>query len=112
MKKFISIFLILLGATSYGASKYIDDQVAQGKLKLKDAKDKLDQTDQFLSMSPYTAPLGQGLKEASKGKLQEGQAQINYYTDLSKKLKLAGYIVMGLGVVSVPFTFRSKKKKN
>jgi hypothetical protein len=110
MKKAFSILLFLLGIACYGGSLYIEDQVAQGKIKLKDAQKNIDQTDQMLSLSPYTAPLGRGLKEASKGKIDEGKQQINYYTDFSSKLKLAGYILMGLGAISIPFAFRKKKK--
>lgn len=110
MKKILSILLLVLGGASYGGSVYIEKQVAAGNLKLQNAQKTLDQTDQILSLSPYSAPLGKGLKEASKGKIQEGQQQIAYYTDLASNLKIAGYVLAGLGLISIPFTFRKKKK--
>lgn len=110
MKKILSILLIILGTGCYFGSMYIENQVAAGKMKLQDAQKKLDQTDQLLSISPYSAPLGKGLKEASKGKIQEGQQQISYYTDLASNLKIASYLLIGLGFISSIFAFRKKKK--
>ena len=110
MKKAFSILLIVLGIASYVGSKYIANQVASGQMKLEKAQKSLKQTDDLLSMSPYTEPLGQGLKQASKGKIQEGQNQIAYYTEMAKNLEIAGYVLIGLGALSLPFTFRKKKK--
>lgn len=101
---------MILGIASYSSAVYIEDQVSSGKAKLKNAQKKIDQTDQMLSLSPYSAPLGRGLKEATKEKLDEGKKQIIYYTDMANHLKVIGYVLMGTGLISLLFTFRKKKK--
>lgn len=109
MKKAFSILLILLGIASYSGSIYIDNQLSAGKLKLKKAEKNLNKADQALSLTPYTSPLGKGLKEASKDKIDEGKRQINYYSNLSETLKIGGYLLAGLGLMCSFFTFRKKK---
>lgn len=109
MKKIFSGLFIVLGIVCYSGSIYIENQVAAGKIKLKKAQKNLDKADQALSLTPYTSPLGKGLKEASKDKIDEGKRQINYYSDLSETLKIGGYLLASLGCLGMFFSFKKNK---
>ena len=109
MKKVLSISLLIIGAACYGFSIYIDDQVLQGQTQIKDAQKKVKQVDSLLSVSPYTKPVGEGIKEAAKGQIAKGQKEIAYYTDLSSNLKTGGMVTIILGSIMALFAFRKKK---
>jgi hypothetical protein len=112
MKKFITILLILGGACSYSVAVYIENQILDGQGKIAQAEKNLDQLDSTLSLTPYTAPLGRGIRGHADRKIEAGKEQIEKYSDLEKQLKVIGIASFSLGVILSPFAFRRAKGKN
>ncbi|MBX7066128.1 MAG: hypothetical protein K1X28_02745 [Parachlamydiales bacterium] len=102
-KSIFGIALIVIGAIMLFFSDYIAGQVAQGKLQIQSAQSQVDTADTLFKQSEYTKPVGKIFTGGAQRKIDEGQAQVDYYEGLSSKLKIFGIIliVAGAGVLFI-----------
>lgn len=108
-RSILGIAIIIIGAVMLLFSDYIAKQVAEGKLQIQSAQSQVNTVDTLFKKSDYTKPLGKVFTGSAQQKINEGQAQVDYYQNLSNKLKIGGIILI---VVGAGLLFISRKKKN
>lgn len=107
-KRILGIALIVIGAIMLFFSDYIAEQVAEGKLKIQSAQSQVDTADTLFKQSEFTKPVGKIFTGSAQKKINEGQAQVDYYEGLSNNLKIGGIVLIVIGV-GVLFIGRKKK---
>lgn len=110
MKRWIGIFLVILGFGAQYGSSYILEQVGMGEQQIASAQKKVKMADSALSLSPYTEPLGQGLSSSADKKIQAGKEEIARYVKIAETLKTTSYVLFGLGTVLFLLSFIKNKK--
>lgn len=110
MNKILAIIILIFGASSLTASKYIESQVLEGQQKIKSAQKKVDSLGSAFSMSPYTEYLGKGVTGSAQDQIDEGQQKIDKYSKIAKELKIAGFTLLVLGAIGLVVSFIRKKR--
>ena len=102
------IVCIIVGAVMLFFSHYIGQQVAEGKIQIHQGKQAVKSTESVFGMSKYTKPIGETLTSSGRKKIQAGEQDIAKYSEISRNLKIAGIvlIIVGLGLI-----FIGKRKK-
>ena len=102
-KKLLSIVLIVAGIVMLGFSYYIKGEVAKGQGQVDSAQSSVDKSQSLFGLNPVTKDVGKGLTSGIQQKINEGQADIAYYTTVSNVLMIAGIVcvVVGAGIFFV-----------
>lgn len=109
-KKILGILVFLAGIAMMGASLYIKSQVEDGKLQIAAGQKKVDQANSLFSVVPGTKVIGKTVTQSGQSKIDAGQAQVDYYEALAKKLQMGGIVltIVGVGILVL---WRTKKQK-
>jgi hypothetical protein len=112
MKKLriLGIVLIIAGFGSLFFSNYIMNEVNTGKIKIEKGQKAVDQGNKLFSLNPYAQQIGKGFTNSAQQKINEGQAQVNYYENLANRLKTAGIIGIIAGAGAILASFFVKRK--
>lgn len=102
------IVCIIVGAVMLFFSHYIAEQVAQGKVQIRQGERAIKSTESVFGMSKYTKPIGKTLTSPGRRKIAAGEKEVTRYSEMSRNLKIGGIvlIVVGLGLI-----FIGKRKK-
>ena len=97
------IICIIVGAVMLFFSHYISEQVAAGKIEIRQGKQTIKATESLFGVSKYTKPIGEELTSSGKRKIAQGEQDITKYTEMSRNLKIGGIvlIVVGLGLIFI-----------
>lgn len=97
-KKILGIVLLVIGILLFGASLYIEAQVAEGKEQISSAQGTVDKGKALFSLDPLSQQVGKTITNPIQKKINEGQEEVLYYERLALWLKLAGIICFVTGV--------------
>lgn len=110
MKNIFIILSLVLGVFLLGTSKYIDNQLDQGKSKLEKAEKGLDTTSKLSSISPFTKALDKGLTQGANKKIGIAKDEIAKYQNISKMLKIGSIFFFTIGGFLIFHKLFSRKK--
>ena len=104
----VAIILIICGAALIGFSMYVTKEVEHGKSQVSSAQGKVDKGSGLFSGNPVAQEIGKGVTQGAQKKIDEGQAQINFYEGVASVTMIGGIacIVIGVGA----YLFGGKKK--
>lgn len=107
-KQVIGILLLIAGIFFIGLANYINTQVEAGNEQIFGAQQKVDQSNSLFGRNPITNIIGQGITSGAQKKIDQGKADINYYTVIAQRCQVGGIIlaVVGAGMI---FFCRNKK---
>lgn len=111
IRRIIGILLFLSGVALVAISMYINEQVAAGKLKIADAQQQVDQAQSLFSQNALTKPVGKGLTNSAQQKINAGEGEVSYYADIASHFKIAGIVLIVLGICVILIGSYKKKKK-
>ena len=79
-------------------SNYIAQQVEEGKAQIHSAEKNVSTTSSILSLNPMTDQIGQGISKAANKKIAAGKQDVAKYEALASKLKIAGMVLIAIGI--------------
>lgn len=109
-KRITGIILIIIGIALYLVSNYINEQVAEGRVKISSAQKEVDVGSKLFSMSPYTEGAGTFAKGHAQKKINEGEQTANQYERTAKWLFSLGIISGLIGIFLVIWSFKKRLK--
>lgn len=100
-KQVIGVLLFIGGVFLIGLSNYIKTQVAAGNEQIFGAQQKVDQANSLFGRNPLTNVIGQGITSGAQKKIEQGKADISYYTVIADRCQVGGIalVIIGAGVV-------------
>jgi hypothetical protein len=98
IRKIAAALLLIIGVGMIGFSMYIMNQVNEGKIKIESAEKTVGQANQLFSLNPVTKQLGEGVTGSAEKKIESGKELIARYVNISQNLKIAGIVLIVLGV--------------
>lgn len=107
-KRIVGIIFILGGIALLLISKYITEQVEDGKKQISSAQKKVDQGSTLFSLSPYTKGVGEELTGSAQKKIDAGKQEVAYYEAVAGQLKVGGIACLVVG--GILFIFGRKAK--
>lgn len=96
-KKLLGIVFLAAGVVMIGFSYYTKNQVAQGQMQVDSAQSKVDAGNKLFSVNPVSKEVGKGLTGGVQRKIDEGQSDIDYYTNVAQWLMIGGVACLILG---------------
>jgi hypothetical protein len=110
--RIIGILVFIAGIASILISNYIDTQVKEGKLKVAQGEQSVDQANQIFSFNSTTQQVGQAITGSSSKKIAAGKQQITDYEQTAHQLMTAGIAgcVIGAGLFIGSFFGKSRKR--
>ena len=111
VKRILGSLIILAGIASILVANYIKQQVAEGKIKIANAQEKIEQGQGLFSLTPFTRQVGKSIDGRVETKIEEGNKKIEYYEDLEKKLEIGGIILIAIGIGVFFIPIHKKKRK-
>ena len=108
IKRILGIVILIAGVAMVFTSHYIMGQVAEGKMKISDAEEKVGTAKGLFSLSPVTKELSRGKLEEADSQIEAGKGEVAYYEKMAGQLQVGGYILIGIGIIVVIF---GRKKK-
>jgi len=109
--KVIGALIIIAGVAALLFSNYLNEQIAEGNIKIEKGQKAVNQGNQLFSLSPYTQQVGKGLTNSSQKKINSGKEQIAYYQQMADNLHTGGIVAIVVGAGIVLYGFMGKKKK-
>ncbi|PIS02704.1 MAG: hypothetical protein COT85_01350 [Chlamydiae bacterium CG10_big_fil_rev_8_21_14_0_10_42_34] len=97
-RKILGILSIIIGGAMLLFSDYIAEQVAEGRLQIRQGQQSVDTVDSLFSQSKYTKPFGQAFTGSAQRKIDAGKAEADKYETLSGQLKIGGIILIVVGI--------------
>ncbi|MBS0648257.1 MAG: hypothetical protein JSS10_03420 [Verrucomicrobia bacterium] len=113
LKQVIGVLLFIAGVFLIGLSNYIKTQVAQGNEQIFGAQQKVDQANGLFGRNPITNVIGQGITSGAQKKIDQGKADISYYTVVANRCQVGGIVlvILGAGIVYLCRKKTASKKK-
>lgn len=105
--RIIGIIVLIAGLGLVGASFYIKHEVAEGRMEISSAQSKVDQANSLFSMSSKTKDVGKQLTAPAQSKIDAGEQQVGYYSDLAGSLQIWGIVLVVAGAL---MTLLGRKK--
>lgn len=101
MKKLFGILFLAAGVVLIGFSYYIKNEVAQGQTQVDSAQSKVDAGNKLFSVNPVSKEVGKGLTSGVQNKIDKGQRDIDYYTNVAHWLMIGGVacLIIGAGAL-------------
>jgi hypothetical protein len=109
-KQVIGALLLIGGIFLVGLANYINTQVAAGNDQIFSAQKKVDQGNSLFSNNPITNVIGQSLTSGAQKKINQGKADIQYYTVIAQRCQVGGIALAVIGAGMIYFC-RNKKSK-
>jgi len=105
--------IIIAGIAALLFANYINEQVAQGKVKIDRAEKTVDKTQGLFSGNPVSEGVGKGLTGGAQKKIDAGKDEVAKYEKISSLLQTGGVIaiIVGAGMVVVSFFGRKKGRR-
>lgn len=93
------LIIFLCGIGLIGFSRYVTNQVEQGKVKIANAQEKVDTGKSLFSSDPFTQQIGKGVTSGAQKKINAGQAEVDYYEKVAMWTMVGGIacIIVGFG---------------
>lgn len=107
-RKILGIVVIAVGVILLLFSNYIANQVAAGRMQISEGQRQVDTTESLFSVTPYTQPIGKTFTGSGQRRIDAGTAEANQYEALSNQLRIAGVILI---VIGIGFFFFWKRRK-
>jgi hypothetical protein len=109
IRRILGIVVVIAGIALIIISQYIKTQVAEGNLQISSAQEKVNQGNKLFSLSPYSKPIGQQMTGAAQKKINAGQEQVAYYTQLADQMQIGGIALIVIGTVIILIPRKSKR---
>jgi hypothetical protein len=109
--RILGILISLAGITCIFLSSYITNQVNEGKIKIEQGQQTVDQSNSLFSSNPFTKQVGKGLNSSSQKKINEGKENVSHYEQVAQTLQISGIAAIIVGVGITLFSFFGPRKK-
>lgn len=102
---------LVIGIAMLFISQSIYRQVLEGKEKIFQAQQRVDQGNSLFSLNPYAHELGKEITGSAQNQINEGQKKVQFYEQVASMTYVGGIIVIviGLGVIVLSFIQKHKK---
>lgn len=107
-KQVIGALLLIGGIFFLGLANYINKQVEAGNTQIFSAQQKVDQSSSLFGRNPVTNVIGKGITSGAQKKIDQGKADIGYYTVIAERCQVGGIALSLIGVGMI-FLCRNKK---
>jgi hypothetical protein len=108
-KKIVGGLFVFIGFGCIGFSMYIDDQVDQGKHKVRKAQSAVNTANAVTSSNSTLSFFGGLATSPIQDQINEGKRDIAYYNDLSQKFTIGGWILIVSGAALFAWGFKKQK---
>ena len=109
VRRVLGIAVAVCGVVLIIVSFYIRGQVAQGTEEISNAKQKVSTVDKLFSVTPESKQLGKGITDPAQKRIQAGEQQISYYSQLSDKIQIGGIVLIIAGAVIIFYPNRKRR---
>lgn len=110
-KRIIALLFIIGGIALLFFSSYIVSQVEEGKEQIATARQQVKRGKSILDLFSATKPIGEQLEKSAERKIAAGQKDIAKYQQLAGQLRIAGFVVIFIGIVLFFWPGQEKTKK-
>ncbi|HSX26433.1 MAG TPA: hypothetical protein VLE89_05435 [Chlamydiales bacterium] len=107
-KRSLGILLVVVGVVMLLASNYIKNEVAAGRLQISQGQSSVNSFNSLFSARPETEVVGRGLTSGAQSRINAGQMEADYYSQMANLLQIGGIACIVVGGI---FFFLSMKKK-
>ncbi len=109
-RRIIALLLIAGGVALLLFSSYITGQVEEGKEQIVSAEQQVKKGKKFLDLFSATKPIGEQLEKSAQRKIAAGRQDVAKYEKLAGQIRIAGFIVIFIGIVLFFWPLGTKKK--
>ncbi len=107
-KQVIGALLLIGGIFLIGLANYINTQVEAGNSQIFSAQQKVDQSGSLFGRNPITNVLGKSITSGAQKKIDQGKADIEYYTVIAQRCQVGG---IALAVIGAGMIFLCRNRK-
>ena len=97
MKQILGIILVIVGVVMLFVSNHIKNEVAAGRLQIIQGQRTVNQVNTLFSARPETQAVGKQVTGGAQRRIDEGQGQVDYYTNLANQLQMGGIVLIIVG---------------
>lgn len=110
--RILGIILIVLGAGSFTMSVYIQSEVNQGRVKIRNAQETVDGAKGITKVTPFTKGFGDVLTDSAQKKIDAGRQDADKYQTMASWLKGLGisFFIIGALMLFVSFFYPKKRQ--
>ena len=102
-KRILGILMVLTGILLIFFAQYISGQVAEGKIKIADGQQKVDEANKLFSYDPLTKDLGKVFTDPGQRKINRGKQEVSKYEEFAKWLQIGGIVLSIAGALVIFF---------
>jgi hypothetical protein len=106
--RIVGILLIIAGVAALLFASYISEQVAEGKIKVAQGQETVNQSNQLFSANPVSKGIGQSVTGSAQDKINAGIGEIQHYEQVMYGLYIGGAIAIVLGGIITIKSFRRR----
>lgn len=107
----IGIIVIVIALLMLMLSGYIRSQVSEGRGKIKNAQETVDQSKRLFSLTEPTEQVGDVLTDSAQNEIDAGRLKAEKYSKIATTLQFAGIFCVILGGVVIWIGMRRRKKE-
>lgn len=101
MKRLLGIIALVLGVVLIGVSYHIKNQVNEGQMEVNSAQRTVNTGSSLFNTNPVSKEVGKGITSGAQRRIDAGQSEIDYYTNLAHWLMIGGVacLIVGAGAI-------------
>ena len=100
-KRILGMIILIAGIIMIGFSFYIKKQVAEGNIEISSAQKNVDRGSSLFNLNPVAKEIGKGIIGSAQSKIDQGEKDVAYYTQLANGLQIGGIVCIAIGAAII-----------
>ena len=110
-RRILGIVLLVAGIAAILFATYIDNQVAEGRIQITEAQQKVDVGTSIFSLTPQTKQATAPITRSVQSRIDQGTLTANQYEILAHGFKIGGIIAAIAGILLIGSSYTRKNKR-